>query len=147
VDIYKNIDKSETRNKAIRILEQARFARIMGYAEREPSITMNYEPRYHKGPVGAVSKDTEKSAIHNVELREILQKVYRALIVLDDDEREIIRRYYLEPVRVSDMVVRGELHLTHSTYYRAKRRALLKIAQALGVVVFKQNTERKDEHA
>ena len=148
MDVFKNIDEideSATRKRAIRMLEQARFARIMGYEEQEPSVTMNYEPREYDGP-NTVSNDTEKTAIRNVELQSILRRVYGSLTILDNDERNIIERYYLGSVRVPDMLLFHELHMSRRNYYRVKKRALLKIAHAMNVVVFKRD-ERKDVYA
>ncbi|MEJ8547835.1 ArpU family phage packaging/lysis transcriptional regulator [Brevibacillus borstelensis] len=63
------------------------------------------------------------------------RQIERALqYSLDETERKIIGKKYLNPVRVSDIDVYLDLGLTKDQYYPKKKEAIFQIATALRII-------------
>ncbi|KRT94088.1 hypothetical protein CHCC14821_2781 [Bacillus paralicheniformis] len=53
---------------------------------------------------------------------------------LDDEERLIIEKKYLTAARVKDINIYMDLGITKNAYYRLKKRAIYRLATALGII-------------
>lgn len=63
-----------------------------------------------------------------------IQKVEEALASLTDQERNILKEFYLKDK--SAMSIYSKLHVSERTFYRQKNQALLKMSYAMRTVVF-----------
>jgi ArpU family phage transcriptional regulator len=133
------IDREATRQRVEEHLETARVYRQIGFVRREMKVTTSPEPRYH-GPTNAVGKPTEDVAAWNVDteerMKEITEKVQKAVSRLGKLERQIIEMRYLEGEDVYDYNVYSELHMSERKYYRLKSKAIYKLAFMLRLEVF-----------
>ena len=139
------IDRETTRQRVEEYLETARIYRQIGFVRREMKVTASPEPRYH-GPTNIVGKPAEEVAVWNADteerMREITERVERAVGRLGKLEREIIQMRYLED-DVYDYNVYSELHLSERKYYRLKSKAIYKLAFMLRLEAFVEPREEK----
>jgi phage transcriptional regulator, ArpU family len=139
------IDRETTRQRVEEYLETARIYRQIGFVRREMKVTASLEPRYH-GPTNIVGKPAEEVAVWNADteerMREITERVERAVGRLGKLEREIIQMRYLED-DVYDYNVYSELHLSERKYYRLKSKAIYKLAFMLRLEAFVEPREEK----
>lgn len=133
------IDREATRKRVEEHLETARIFKQIGFVRRDMKNTTSYGPRYH-GATNTVSKPAEDVAAWNVDteehLKEIQERVERAVKRLGRLERDIIEKRYLEDEEVYDYNVFTELHMSERKYYRLKSKAIYKLAFMLRLEVF-----------
>jgi len=133
------IDREATRQRVEEHLETARIYQQIGFVRREMRNTTSLEPRYH-GPTNYIGKPAEETATWNVDaeerLKEITERVQKAVGRLGKLERQIIEKRYLEGDEVYDYNVYTELHMSERKYYRLKSKAIYKLAFMLRLEVF-----------
>ncbi|MCR8645560.1 ArpU family transcriptional regulator [Paenibacillus sp. N1-5-1-14] len=132
------IDKAATRKRVEEALETVRVYKRIGFVRQEVKTTQSYEARYH-GNTNTVNKSTERVAVANVDgeerLREWTSNVERAVQQLDQKERNIIERRYLEEDPDYDFMLCHELNMSERTYRRVKAKAFEKLAYMLRLEV------------
>lgn len=132
------LDSDQTRRRVEDYLETVRIYRQIGFVRREAATTACSEPRYH-GQTYTVSKSAENVALWNVSKEEELKRssdlLDMAMYRLSKDEKEMIRRRYLEAEDVYDYNVANEMNLGDRKYRRVKARAMYKLALALRLEV------------
>lgn len=140
------IDRETTRQRVEQYLKTARIYRQIGLVRREMKVTTSPEPRYH-GPTNVAGKPVEETAIWNVNteerMKEITERVQKAVGRLGKLERQIIEKRYLEDEDVYDYNVYSELHLSERKYYRLKSKAIYKLAFMLRLEAFVEPQEEK----
>lgn len=131
------IDRKATQKRVEEALETARIYKQIGFVRREMKNTPSYELRFH----GATNKTTDAAAdcaVWNVdkeeEIRQLTERVERAVSRLSKKEEQIIRLRYLEDESF-DYIVAGEVGLSERTYTRVKARAFYKLAFMLKLEV------------
>lgn len=133
------IDREATRQRVEEHLETARIYKQIGFIRREMKVTSAPDPRYH-GPTNVVGKPAEDVSTWNVDteerMKEITEKVTRAVNRLGKLERQIIEKRYLEDEDIYDYNVYTELHMSERKYYRLKSKAIYKLAFMLRLEVF-----------
>jgi len=133
------IDREATRQRVEEYLETARIYSQIGFVRREMKVTASPGPRYH-GATNAVGKPTEETAAWNVyteeRMKEIADKVHKAVSRLGKLERQIIEMRYLQDDEVYDYNIYTELHMSERKYYRMKSKAIYKLAFMLRLEVF-----------
>jgi len=109
-------------------------------------VTASPEPRYH-GPTNVIGKPAEETATWNVDteerMKEITERVERAVSRLGKMERMIIEKRYLEAEDVYDYHVYTELHMSERKYYRLKSKAIYKLAFMLRLEAFVEPKEER----
>lgn len=142
------IDRETTRQRVEEHLETARVYRQIGFVRREMKVTASPEPRYH-GPTNVIGKPAEETATWNVDteerMKEITEKVQKAVSRLGKLERQIIEKRYLEAEDVYDYHVYTELHMSERKYYRLKSKAIYKLAFMLRLEAFVEPDDEKKE--
>ena len=140
------IDRETTRQRVEQHLETARIYRQIGFVRREMKVTASPEPRYH-GPTNVIGKPAEETATWNVDteerMKEITERVERAVSRLGKMERMIIEKRYLEAEDVYDYHVYTELHMSERKYYRLKSKAIYKLAFMLRLEAFVEPEEEQ----
>ncbi|MNI11237.1 hypothetical protein D3C73_643750 [compost metagenome] len=125
------IDREATRKKVEGALEMARIYKQIGFVRKETRMTPSYEPKYH-GHTNAIGKVTEQTGIYNVDseerLRQLCEQVEQAVNCLEEKEKEIINRRYLQRDSEYDFLLCHELNLSERTYRRIKAKAFVKLA-------------------
>lgn len=133
------IDRETTRQRVEEYLEMARIYSQIGFVRREMKITTSPEVRYH-GPTNVTGRPAEQTAAWNVDteerMKEISERVQKAVSQLGKLERQIIEMRYLEGEEVYDYNVYTELHMSERKYYRLKSKAIYKLAFMLRLEVF-----------
>lgn len=135
------INLEMTRRNVEEKLETARLYKHIGFIRREVKVTSSPEPRYH-GSTNTVSSATEKAAVWNADHEERMRTAYedveRAIQSLPDKQQEIIRMRYLNSLDGElDYQVCQEVHLSERTYRRVKAKAMINLALALRLEVWK----------
>ncbi|RKN75022.1 ArpU family phage packaging/lysis transcriptional regulator [Paenibacillus ginsengarvi] len=137
------IDREATRTAVEERLESARIYKQVGFIRREIQTTTSWTPRFH-GNTNAISKATEDTAVHNVDMEESehqrYEQVIRAVSRLGRIEREIIERRYLED-EVFDYQVMMDMDIREGRYYKIKSSAVYKLAFALRLEVYAPGQE------
>ncbi|MGQ7279986.1 ArpU family phage packaging/lysis transcriptional regulator [Brevibacillus thermoruber] len=109
------IDRKETQRRIEEALETARIYKQIGFVQREISNTLSYEPRFH-GQTNKTSAPAEECAIWNVDteerLRNLTERVEKAVSRLGKRQQQIIRKRYLEDEHATDYRVWGEIGLS-----------------------------------
>ncbi|AWB46973.1 ArpU family transcriptional regulator [Paenibacillus sp. CAA11] len=132
------INREATRRRVENELGRIRMYRRMGSVRREAATTASYEARLH-GATNRVSKPSETVAIWNVdketELARRSQMMDKALACLNELERELIMKRYLETDDTYDYLICGDLGVSERKYRRVKAAAIAKLAWALQLEV------------
>lgn len=76
-----------------------------------------------------VARDSLKANLE--EARRTVGRVSNALGILNEDERELLRRFYMIPERGAAYNIAEDKRVDHKTVYRWKDAALLKFATAM----------------
>lgn len=138
------IDREQTRKAVEGYLETARIYKQIGFVRREIKNTSSYEPRLH-GETHAVHSPAEDCAVWNVDkekkLKEITEKVDKAINRLGFKEREIIQKKYMEAEDVFDYEVYNQMGMSERTYRRIKARAIYKLAFMLRIEKYKEEEQ------
>ena len=133
------IDEKATRRAVEEYLETVRQYRQIGFIRREAAVTQAYVYREHQS-TNAISKQTEKVAIYNVdkeaELREKDRLLSIAMERLSSLQREIIQRSYLNNEGEFDYISCGEIGVSESTFKRMKSDSLKILAWALYLEIY-----------
>jgi len=114
-------------------IENERQLEREGLGNLFPSCTPLYEESVSRA-YSEYQSTTERYAIIRATKMVRLQKIERALAVLDLDERFLIEKRYLDQSPADDRFVCDELGWSLRTYYRIKKRALNKLAMALNLI-------------
>lgn len=130
-----------TRRNVEERLETARIYNHLGTIRREVKTTASADPRYH-GSTNVTSDSTGDVAVHNVDhdaiMQDIAEGVDRAVCRLPKKQQEIIQLRYLSSLDTEyDYNVSRDVHLSESTYRRVKTKAIINIAFALRLEVWK----------
>ncbi|MDF2923167.1 MAG: hypothetical protein K0R57_2081 [Paenibacillaceae bacterium] len=130
-----------TRRNVEEKLETARIYKHLGSMRREARTTANPAPRYH-GNTNMIHNPTEKTAVWNITNEEWMKEAYedveQAMKSLPDIQQEIIRLRYLNSLDGElDYNVCNEVHLSERTYRRVKVKAIINLALALRLEVWK----------
>ncbi|MED0737818.1 ArpU family phage packaging/lysis transcriptional regulator, partial [Aneurinibacillus thermoaerophilus] len=132
------IDRKATQDNVEHALETARVYKRIGFERREVKNTPSYEPRFH-GQTNATSDQVGDNAAWNVDaeerIKELTERVERAVNRLPKRQREIIQKRYLEEEDVFDYIVCQELGMSESTYGRQKAKAVYQLAFMLNLEV------------
>jgi ArpU family phage transcriptional regulator len=135
------INLDVTRRNVEERLETARIYKFIGFLRKEVRTTASAEPRYH-GSTNVLTNTTEKTAIWNADNEERMHQAYedveRAIGRLPEKQQEIIRLRYLNSLDGElDYQVCQEVHLSERTYRRVKAKAIINLALALRLEVWK----------
>lgn len=135
------IDMSATRRNVEEKLETARIYKHIGFMRRAVRTTAGGEPRYH-GNTNTVSNATAQTAVWNVDNEERMRLAYedveQAIGRLPDIQQQILRQRYLNSLDGElDYNVCCEVHLSERTYRRVKVKAIINLALALRLEVWK----------
>ncbi|WP_458122825.1 ArpU family phage packaging/lysis transcriptional regulator [Paenibacillus sp. Z3-2] len=131
-------DEKATRRAVEEYLETVRQYRQNGFIRREAAVTQAYVYGEHQS-TNAISKQTERVAIYNVdkeaELKEKDRLLTLAMEKLSSVQREVIQRSYLDDEGEFDYISCGEMGLSDSTFRRLKNEAISIVAAALRLEV------------
>lgn len=143
------VDEAATRAAVEKWLEEVRRYRQVGWIRKEAFITARYEPQYH-GATHVVSQPTERIAIGNVdkeaELTRKSELLDLAMERLSEEQREVIRRSYLDQKGEYDFISCGEMGISDRTYRRIKASAIRLLAAALKLEVYKKEESQTVKH-
>ncbi|MGN7352377.1 ArpU family phage packaging/lysis transcriptional regulator [Paenibacillus amylolyticus] len=138
------IDEKATRRAVEEYIEIVRQYRQIGFVRREAAVTQAYVYREHQS-TNAISKQTEKIAIYNVDreaeligMDEVLEIVMNRL---SSSQREVIQRSYLDNEGEFDYISCGEMGISESTFRRIKLEAVSVLASALGLEVIQEQVK------
>lgn len=135
------IDEKATRRAVEEYIETVRQYRQIGFVRREAAVTQAYVYREHQS-TNAISKQTEKIAIYNVdreaELKEKDRLLSLAMERLSSVQREVIQRSYLDNEGEFDYISCGEMGLSDRTFRYIKTQAIYTLSCALGLEVLKE---------
>ncbi|OIS76589.1 ArpU family phage packaging/lysis transcriptional regulator [Bacillus licheniformis] len=73
----------------------------------------------------------DSSAFNELKVKQMERALQNSL---DDEERLIIEKKYLTAARVKDVNIYMDLGITKNAYYRLKKRAIYRLATALGII-------------
>lgn len=132
------IDRVATRKAVEAALEEARIYKQIGMKSRETRSTPSYEPRFH-GLTNMIAKPVEDCALRNVDAEERMNQhlasVEEAIARLDQRQKEIIERRYLEREKQYDYLICYDLGMSDRTYRREKADAIYLLALMLKLSV------------
>lgn len=132
------VNNEATRKRVEEELETVRIYKRIGMIRREVGTISRYEPRLH-GSTNAISKTTENTAVWNVDREQVMESkvvmLDKALLCLNEMERELIRLRYLDTDDTYDYLVCGDLGVSERKYRRVKAQAMYKLALALRLEV------------
>jgi ArpU family phage transcriptional regulator len=132
------IDRPATQKRVEDALETARIYKQIGFVRREIKNTPSYEPRFH-GATNLTTDQVGDNASWNVDaeerIREITERVDKAVNRLSKREKEIITKRYLEEEDAYDYIICGEIGMSKRSYERTKARAIYKLAFMLRLEV------------
>ncbi|MDN8592047.1 ArpU family phage packaging/lysis transcriptional regulator [Paenibacillus sp. 11B] len=135
------IDEKATRRAVEEFIETVRQYRQIGFTRREAAITQAYVYREHQS-TNAISKQTERIAIYNVdkeaELKEKDRLLNLAMEKLSSVQREVIQRSYLDNEGEFDYISCGEMGLSDSTFRRIKVEGLNILANSLRLEILRE---------
>ncbi|WP_145153074.1 ArpU family phage packaging/lysis transcriptional regulator [Paenibacillus xylanexedens] len=138
------IDEKATRRAVEEFIETVRQYRQIGFVRREAAITQAYVYREHQS-TNAISKQTERIAIYNVdkeaELKEKDRLLSLAMERLSSIQCDVIQRSYLDNEGEYDAIISGELGLSDRTFRRVKTEGLNILGSALGLEVYFESEE------
>lgn len=113
--------------------------RQIGFTRREAAVTQAYVYREHQS-TNAISKQTERIAIYNVdkeaELKEKDRLLSLAMERLSSVQREVIQRSYLDYEGEFDYISCGEMGISESSFRRYKADALGILSASLNLFIF-----------
>ncbi|PEP48957.1 MULTISPECIES: ArpU family phage packaging/lysis transcriptional regulator [Bacillus] len=150
------IDRTATQEKLEEILEEVRIYRQFGMIRQEMKVTPSYEVRYH-GPTNVVGNPLEDVALANVQqskrekwLENMSFRIDQALIRFGNsragqNQRDIIKKRYLEEDDMCDYMVYNEIGMSERTYRRWKSKAFYNLAFALRLEVYETEQSGGDE--
>lgn len=147
MNLLQNIDVKETQKSIERVLRQYRTYYLTAPEEMLPSLTPKYTLEL---PVntGMVNSKTENAALKNAEFQKQASKFFdrfnRAFRKLTYKEREVIAKACLEEEPRFNYEIADELNLSERTFYRIKSQAMYKLALAMHVVVYEEDTQKKE---
>lgn len=130
------IDEKATKKAVERVLEKYRIYKLQVSLDRLPTITADYSfiPR---GYTGTTSDSTADAAIANVDYEreriQFLNQIHGAINRLSKYERKILIENYLTDNSKYDYEIYLKLNLSERTYYRIKKKALIKLAFILKI--------------
>jgi ArpU family phage transcriptional regulator len=132
------IDRKATQKRVEDALETARMYKQIGFVRREIKNTPSYDPRFH-GTTNLTTDQVGDNASWNVDaeerIKEITERVEKAVNRLGKKEKEIITKRYLEEEDAYDYIICSEVGMSKRSYERAKARAFYKLAFMLRLEV------------
>ncbi|ERI10910.1 ArpU family phage packaging/lysis transcriptional regulator [Aneurinibacillus aneurinilyticus] len=132
------IDRKATQKRVEDMLDTVRVYKQIGFVRREIKNTPSYDPRFH-GATNLTTDQVGDNASWNVDaeqrIKEITERVDKAISRLSKKEREIIIKRYLEEEDAYDYIICGEIGMSKRSYERTKARAFYKLAFMLRLEV------------
>lgn len=130
----------EIRKQIKEVFSKYQLYRLIVPYEWMPKITVNYSI-VPPARTNDFKSSAEAAALHNAEEHEKMEvrkqfitSITQDVNRLNDKEREIIVRRYMQNDNVTDIAVCTEMFLSNSTYRRTKRSAFLKLAISWGFI-------------
>jgi ArpU family phage transcriptional regulator len=127
------IDQKATRKQVEGVLEALRIYKSMGAVRRENGAILNMKLNC----IEMENPSVNKSESENMMIR-LNSECEHALSILEVDEREIIRKRYLQKDKQFDFMLFHELNMSERTYRRVKAKAIAKLAYMLRLEVVSQ---------
>ncbi|WGG44186.1 ArpU family phage packaging/lysis transcriptional regulator [Rossellomorea sp. DA94] len=134
--VLPEIDRKKTKAAVESAFEKYRFYLLMVSEEKLPKVTATYSivpPSYSN----EFYSSTEQAAINGIELEmsrdRHIEWVLRGVNRLNNIEREIIYKRYLEDEEVYDYEIYNGLGMSERRYYRLKARIFYKLAFILKI--------------
>jgi ArpU family phage transcriptional regulator len=138
------IDRDATKRAVEAALEKYRFFLLTQSLDKLPKVTQQYS-FVTPSNTNKFHSSTEESAISNAdyerERSEYIKRVAMAVNRLGYWERAILIRRYMTEDDVYDYEVYNDLGMSERKYYRIKSRAFYKLAFALKIEVYKEESE------
>ncbi|PGL61730.1 transcriptional regulator [Bacillus thuringiensis] len=140
------LDRKETQAAVEAELETYRLYKYLIFEEREASITVSPEERYH-GPTNQTSDETSNIAIYNVEQermrKDFCNRVERAVAKLPKMERFLIEERYMsnESEYLTDYNVycfKFQPPISAMTYSKIRWKAFYRLALNLNIAIIKK---------
>jgi len=141
------LDRKKTQRAVEAALEKYRIFKYLTFEEREASITVSPEPRYH-APTNQTSDQTAQVAIWNVDTqtarRKYCERIERAVHRLPRMERFLIERRYMaeDAEYITDHHVycfEFQPPISATTYSNIRWRAFYKLALNLNIAVMRES--------
>jgi ArpU family phage transcriptional regulator len=136
------IDRSATKKAAQRALEKYQMFLLSSNEEWQPKITGNYSFEVPATRTNQIYSATENIAIENVdrqrERAEYISTIAKAVNRLKDLERAILISRYFTKTDVGDLEIYLDLGLGKTKYYSVKSQAMINLAMALNIEVYKE---------
>lgn len=146
MELLQNIDVKETQKSIEKVLRQYRTYQLTAPEEMLPSLTPKYTLEL-PASTGMVNSKTENAALKNAEFQKQATKFFerfnRAYRKLSYKEREIIAKACLDEEPKFNYEIADELNLSERTFYRIKSQAMYKLALAMHVVVYEDDTKKE----
>ncbi|PEW64339.1 ArpU family transcriptional regulator [Bacillus cereus] len=141
------LDEEETKNEVEKVFEEYRMYLSQMPSDILPKVTASYSI-VPPSVTNEFNSSTENIAIERLQYEMARDKfmnwVHRAVNRLPKRERQIIHMYYMEEEKGYDPDIMDEVRLGRTTYYKAKGKALLRLAFSLRKEVFKQKAQNKE---
>ena len=138
-ELLKLLDQKQTILAVKRVFIKYRQKIVTISEERTPRITASYTVEMPE------TTSVEKVAIENIETERAAIAFFtyfsNGLKKLTLQERQIISMFYLNFEPNYAYQIANQLNISERTFHRVKRLALLKLALALGVAVYKEDEE------
>ncbi|WP_306009359.1 ArpU family phage packaging/lysis transcriptional regulator [Bacillus sp. MMSF_3328] len=140
------LDRRATQAKVEEYLETYRIYKYLMFEEREASITVSSEVRYH-GPTNETGDQTGNIAIYNADQqryrKDYCERVERAVRFLPSKERFLIEERYMseESEYLTDYQVycfKFQPPISAMTYSKIRWKAFYRLALNLNIAVLKQ---------
>lgn len=121
LSMFQPIDEKAVRRAVVRELQKLRVLRVRLENQKEcmEAGVDNLFP--------ALGTTTD----HDLRARQIERALERAL---DEEQKRLIEKKYLQPQKVKDLTVLEELGMTGKQYYKVKKEAIYDLATALRII-------------
>ncbi|WAA10826.1 ArpU family phage packaging/lysis transcriptional regulator [Fervidibacillus albus] len=135
------IDRSATKKRVEAALEKYRFYLLSVPEERLPKVTATYSlvPPTH---TNAFYSSTETVVVDKVDFErerdKYMEWIRRGVNRLNQKERELIIKRYLNHEDMYDYELYNEMGVSERKFYRLKARAFYKLAFILRIEVYKE---------
>lgn len=145
MNLIPDIDKKKTITAAKEALEKYQLYILREPEIREPQVIPAWANLGIPHPnTNAFHSSTEDCAISNVdretEMHRHVLSVRRAVSKLNFEEQRLIILRYLKQENMTDVAAYLELGMSERNYYRLRNKAFYKIAFALRIEVYREDT-------
>ncbi|MED0686574.1 ArpU family phage packaging/lysis transcriptional regulator [Anoxybacillus ayderensis] len=143
LSFLRDVDGEKTKKAVEEALEKYRMYMLTVPDEFLPHVTQTYS-LVPPSNTNAFYSPTESVATRKVdferERNEYMNRIMRAVNRLTKLQRELIIRRYMSVEEPRDYDVYNEMCISESKYYRERERAFYKLAFALRIEVYKEET-------